>query len=104
VVKWAGLVLGFLLVGGEVLMAAFLALLLSLLPPRAAAVTIDFEGLTDLDAVTDQFAAQGVLFESTAVLTAGISLNEFKFPPAASSPVMFKLSPCLTEPSSGNGF
>ncbi len=48
-----------------------------------SATTIDFEGLNDGDAVTTQFAAQGVIMSNSTVLTAGASLNEFEFPPAS---------------------
>lgn len=43
------------------------------------AVVINFDGLSDLEPVTNQFA--GATFTNTITLTAGISLNEFEFPP-----------------------
>lgn len=45
----------------------------------ATATVLNFDGLSDGDIVTSQFA--GVTFSNTIVLTAGISLNEFEFPP-----------------------
>src|SRR5215471_5774733 len=43
------------------------------------AATITFDTLADGDVVTTQYA--GVTFSNTVVFTAGISLNEFEFPP-----------------------
>ena len=55
---------------------------------KASAETIiDFEGLSDSDIVTNQFP--GLTFENTIVLTAGISLNEFEFPPKSGINVVF---------------
>src|SRR5712691_3984147 len=45
----------------------------------AGATVIDFETLTDSTAITTQFA--GLTFSNATVLTAGVSLNEFEFPP-----------------------
>jgi len=53
----------------------------------ASVITIDFEGLLDSDLVTTQFA--GVSFTNATVLTAGISLNEFEFPPSSGVNVVF---------------
>jgi hypothetical protein len=47
--------------------------------PLAQATVIDFDSLADGDSVTNQFA--DVTFQNTLVLTAGVSLNEFDFPP-----------------------
>lgn len=55
----------------------------------AHAVTIDFEGLADSTPVVDQFAAMGLTFADATVLTAGISLNEFEFPPHSGENVVF---------------
>lgn len=46
-------------------------------PAAAAPVTLDFDGLTDSDLVTDQFAALGVTFENAIVSTFGVSLDPF---------------------------
>jgi hypothetical protein len=43
------------------------------------AATIDFEGLGDSTILTNQYP--GLTFTNTIILTAGISLNEFDFPP-----------------------
>src|ERR1035438_2645635 len=48
-----------------------------LLPVHAA--TITFEGLPDSTIVTNQYP--GLTFSNAIILTAGISLNEFEFPP-----------------------
>ena len=55
----------------------------------AYASTIDFEGLDDLTAVTNQYASLGITFSGATVLTAGMSLNEFEFPPHSGSNVAF---------------
>lgn len=58
-------------------------------PPCALGLpTLDFESLNDLDVVDMQFAADGVLFQNAIALTAGISLNEFEFPPHSGSVVV----------------
>lgn len=58
------------------------------------AVTLDFDSLSDLDAVTTQFS--GLTFSNTAVLTAGISLNEFEFPPRSGANVVIDDSGAIT--------
>ncbi len=63
--------------------AAFLALPAAL---SAAPIVLDFESLSDLEAVTTQFA--GLTFTNTISLEAGISLNEFEFPPASGNLVV----------------
>lgn len=45
----------------------------------AKASVIDFEGLSDLESVTNQFS--GLTFTNTTVVTAGISVNELELPP-----------------------
>lgn len=62
---------------------------LSLVPGIVSATTviIDFEGLSDSTSVTNQFS--GLLLSNATVLTAGISLNEFEFPPHSGSNVVF---------------
>jgi hypothetical protein len=42
---------------------------------------LDFDGLNDLDPVGSSYAAQGVTFNNAVVLKAGMSLNDFEFPP-----------------------
>lgn len=45
----------------------------------ASTIVINFEGLSDSTILTNQYA--GVIFSNAIILTAGISLNEFEFPP-----------------------
>jgi hypothetical protein len=45
----------------------------------AYANTITFEGLPDSTIITTQY--RGLIFSNAIILTAGISLNEFEFPP-----------------------
>lgn len=65
-----------------------LVLVLSLvLGQKAIAGPIDFESLSEFDAVTNQFA--GLNFSGAVVLSAGSSLNEFEFPPVSGLNVIF---------------
>jgi len=50
------------------------------------AATINFDALADGDSVTTQYP--GLTFANTIVLSAGISLNEFEFPPHSGSNVV----------------
>jgi hypothetical protein len=45
----------------------------------AGQIVLDFEGFSDSMVLTNQYP--GVTFTNTIILTAGISLNEFEFPP-----------------------
>lgn len=63
----------------------FLATYLSS-PAFAAPITIDFESLADSDPVTAQFA--GLSFSNATALSAGISLNEFEFPPRSGANIV----------------
>jgi hypothetical protein len=45
----------------------------------AGTITLDFEGFPDSTVLTTQYP--GVTFTNTIILTSGISLNEFEFPP-----------------------
>ncbi len=59
---------------------------------EAAPVVIDFESLTDFEEVTNQFAADGVLFTGALAALSGVvggSLNEVDFPPASGNAVIF---------------
>ncbi len=56
---------------------------------KTEALVIDFEGLADLTPVTNQYSSLGVDFVGATVLTAGISLNEFEFPPFSGTNVVF---------------
>jgi hypothetical protein len=53
---------------------------------NAAPITIDFESFGDSESVTTQFT--GLSFVNATVLTAGISLNEFEFPPSSGANVV----------------
>ncbi len=64
-----------------------LTLALLALPATAAAVPIDFEGLTDGDPVLAQYA--GVTFTHATAIVAGVSLNEFENPPNSGTTVAF---------------
>lgn len=58
----------------------FLAALLGLTVAGVAhATTIDFEGFPDSTILTTQYP--GLTFSNAIILTSGISLNEFEFPP-----------------------
>jgi hypothetical protein len=48
---------------------------------HADPIVIDFEGLPDSTLVTNQY--DGILFSNATILTEGISLNEFEFPPGS---------------------
>ena len=52
---------------------------------KAAPITINFEGFPDSTILTNQYV--GVTFSDAIILTAGISLNEFDFPPRSGSNV-----------------
>jgi hypothetical protein len=54
---------------------------------KGDSIIIDFEDLTDSTPVTTQYA--GLTFSDTTVITAGISLNEFEFPPHSGTNVAF---------------
>jgi hypothetical protein len=56
-------------------------------PAAAAAASIDFEAFTADDVLTTQ--VPGVVFTNAIVATAGVSLNEFEFPPASGANVAF---------------
>jgi hypothetical protein len=54
---------------------------------HAGPITISFDDLAEGAAVTTQYS--GVTFSNATVLTAGISLNEFEFPPNSDPNVVF---------------
>lgn len=60
----------------------------------ASASLINFEGLNDSEIVTNQFP--GLAFINAVVLTSGISLNEFEFPPHSGTNVVFDDSGPMT--------
>jgi hypothetical protein len=59
---------------------------LAILPSALQAGTIDFESLPDGTLVTTQYP--GLIFTNAIALTAGISLNEFEFPPRSGTTVI----------------
>jgi hypothetical protein len=65
------------------------AALLVSLPGLSSAgpITIDFEGFTD--SVSVGATIPGLTFTNATVLQAGVSLNEFEFPPVSGSNVTF---------------
>src|ERR1700674_3903171 len=68
--------------------ACGLAIAILLLAPRnvlANPIVINFEGLSDSTILTNQYP--GLSFSNAIILTAGISLNEFEFPPFSGSNV-----------------
>ena len=70
--------------------SVFLVLVVVLILPVSAwatPITIDFDSLAELDAVTNQFA--GVTFTNATVLTAGSLLNDLELPPHSGQNVVF---------------
>jgi hypothetical protein len=72
-------------------LASLIALVATALP--AHALFIDFESLALDEVVESQFAADQVVFDNAIIVVAGISLNEFDFPPASGSNVITGLDP-----------
>jgi hypothetical protein len=64
-----------------------LAVIVALCSRSASATTIDFESFVEGDVVTNQIV--GVTFSNATVLTAGVGLNEFEFPPHSGDNVVF---------------
>ena len=56
-------------------------------PLQADTVVIDFEGLSDGTSLASQYP--GITFSNATILVAGISLNEFEFPPHSGTNVIF---------------
>jgi hypothetical protein len=54
---------------------------------QAGTITINFEGLNSLEPVSSQFP--GLTFSNATILTAGLSLDEFEFPPHSGVNVVF---------------
>jgi hypothetical protein len=61
-------------------------LLLYLHPQARAGTVLNFEGFPDSTILTNQYP--GLIFSNTIVLSAGISLNEFEFPPQSGTNVV----------------
>src|SRR5207244_4503963 len=83
-----------------------LCLLLVLASPArliADPIVIDFEGLQDGTILSNQYS--GVTFSNAIILTAGISLNEFEFPPLSGTNVASGISRVIiTGDTSGGSF
>lgn len=56
---------------------------------ESSAYFIGFDDLSDLTPVTNQYHGLGLDFSGATALTAGISLNEFEFPPLSGTNVVF---------------
>ena len=69
------------------LWALLIATALLVIPQPTRALVIDFEGLADGTSVTSQFP--GLVFSNATVLSAGIGLNQFEFPPHSGTNVVF---------------
>ncbi len=63
----------------------FLAAVLSVVCPGANPTVLNFDNLSDGSALTGQYF--GVIFSNTIILSTGISLNEFEFPPHSGTKV-----------------
>lgn len=73
---------------GKALSLVFGAVISSVsLPSFAVPVLLDFDSLSDGELLTTQYP--DTTFSNATVLTAGVSLNEFEFPPASGSNVIF---------------
>src|SRR5689334_8465629 len=66
--------------------AIFWVLLMCGISSVRADVILDFESLSDSTAVTTQFA--GMVFSNATVGTAGVSIDEFDFPPHSGTNVI----------------
>ena len=66
---------------------ALFCLFLFARPLLADTITINFEGFADGTAITTQYA--GITFSNATIQTAGVSLNEFEFPPHSGVNVVF---------------
>jgi hypothetical protein len=68
------------------LIRSIAALLATAFCASASSVTLNFEGFPDSTILTNQYP--DVIFGNAIVLTAGISLNEFEFPPHSGTNVV----------------
>lgn len=57
--------------------------------PLTAGVVLTFEGLQDLTPIRDLYQDDGVTFVRATAIMAGVTLNEFEFPPHSGSNVVF---------------
>ena len=56
-------------------------------PLKADITVLDFDGFPDSTSLTTQYP--GLTFSNATVITAGVSLNEFEFPPRSGTNVVF---------------
>lgn len=73
---------------------SFVVLLALSLHAYCVPTSIDFESLSDSESLSNQIS--GLTFSHATVLTAGISLNEFEFPPASGQNAVFDSGGPLT--------
>jgi len=64
---------------GGTLIRPITALLATALCASASSITLNFEGFPDSTILTNQYP--NIIFSNAIILSAGISLNEFEFPP-----------------------
>jgi len=58
------------------------------MPLTVSAVTLDFEDLSEATLVTDQYLSLGVSFDHAIILTAGVNLDDYDYPPLSGSNVL----------------
>lgn len=76
---------------------AVLPLLVAAVSPgwlKAAGTILTFDSLVDSTSITNQFS--GLTFQNAAAISAGITLNEFEFPPHSGSNVAFDSGGAMT--------
>jgi hypothetical protein len=66
-----------------------LAVLLPAGRARGDTYVLDFESFSDSTPLTNQYSSLGLTFSNATVISAGISLNEFDFPPYSGTNVAF---------------
>jgi hypothetical protein len=66
-----------------------------------ASIIIDFEDRADMETVTMQYNGLGASFTNAQALTAGLSLNEFEFPPHSGTNVVANTAATLRVDSVG---
>ena len=69
-------------------MRVLLILALVYMPLTVSAVTLDFEDLSEATLVTDQYLSLGVSFDHAIILTAGVNLDDYDYPPLSGSNVL----------------
>jgi hypothetical protein len=70
-----------------ILFALFLAIALFATEAGAVSITLDFENLSDSTVIGSSYALNGVTLSGGVIATAGISLNDFDFPPNSGTSV-----------------